>query len=1152
MVLAFTEEGKPKPIANSHKKEQTRGPRMALNPPFHSGPRDLNSPSGLTVQVNANGSIRRMTHGRILLNLFLGNEVEGGPANIYLRRLGDEAAAVPLLGPHSCSAVRCDKGRLTLTGDWRGLHFMASMVLAESTPAWFWHVTLENQGRKAETLDLIYVQDLALADYDEVRLNEYYVSQYVDHVALSHLERGFVLASRQNQSMGGQNPWCLTGSLGRGVSFATDALQVYGPASRKDRTPTAIIHGLPRVRRQHEHSMAAIQDAPLRLEPGERAERGFFGWFEEDHAAATSSADLAFVDLALALPEALHRWPALGDEAMAPAPTLFSAAPLLDALELTETENAGLFGETLREVERESGRLLSFFAGDRSHVALKAKEVEVLRPHGHILRTGGGLVADESALTSTVWMSGVFNSMLTQGHVSINRFLSTTHGYLSLFRSHGQRLFIDIGDGWRLLDAPSAFEMAPEACRWFYKHDAGLIRIESRALTARHELRLSIEVLSGPPVRCLVSNHIAINGDDGADETSLSYIRDGDGVFVRPVPDSDVGRRFPDGGFRIDPAPGAAIQRLAGDEALFLDGISRNQPFLCLITAPATSTGFRLTGCLIPAPERTGVETDKYWTDMQAGLRIHAPRSSLLAGDVVRLQEILPWFAHNALVHYLAPRGLEQYSGGGWGVRDVCQGPVELLLALGRFEAVRDLLIRVFKQQNPDGDWPQWFMFFERERNIRAGDSHDDIVLWPVLALAQYLAASGDTSLLDEAAPYFSEREEGAERETIRQHVKRALAVMRRRLIPGTHLAAYGNGDWNDSLQPAEPAMREKLCSAWTVTLHYQTLTALANAFRRLGSIEPVADLEALAKGVLEDFQGLLIADGVLAGLAYVHGDGCVNHLLHPRDTATGLSYSLLAMVHAIINGLFTPEQARKHLSLIQRHLLGPDGARLFDWPMEYSGGLKKFFQRAETSAFFGREIGLMYTHAHLRYAEACWRYGAVESFFRALCLANPIGVRSLAPPATLRQANCYYSSSDAAFDDRYDAYDRYELAIAGMIPLDGGWRIYSSGAGIGVRLILCSFLGLRIEKSALVIDPAIPPSLDGLRVGLEMAGHSFEVTYRIGSAGCGAVAVNLNGVDLRFTRRENPYRLGAAEVPMEMVLERLTDGVNRLSIELG
>jgi hypothetical protein len=39
-----------------------------------------------------------------------------------------------------------------------------------------------------------------------------------------------------------------------------------------------------------------------------------------------------------------------------------------------------------------------------------------------------------------------------------------------------------------------------------------------------------------------------------------------------------------------------------------------------------------------------------------------------------------------------------------------------------------------------------------------------------------------------------------------------------------------------------------------------------------------------------------------------------------------------------------------------------------------------------------------MYTHAHLRYAEACWRYGNVEAFSR-LCLANPIGIRGLVPP---------------------------------------------------------------------------------------------------------------------------------------------------------
>ena len=118
----------------------------------------------------------------------------------------------------------------------------------------------------------------------------------------------------------------------------------------------------------------------------------------------------------------------------------------------------------------------------------------------------------------------------------------------------------------------------------------------------------------------------------------------------------------------------------------------------------------------------------------------------------------------------------------------------EMLLALGRWEPLRDLLLRVFKRQNSDGDWPQWFMFFERERGIRAGDSHGDIVFWPLVVLAQYLTASGDAALLDETVPFFDGRgTEVAERATVWQHVERALGLIERRVIPGTALAAYGS-----------------------------------------------------------------------------------------------------------------------------------------------------------------------------------------------------------------------------------------------------------------------------------------------------------------------------------------------------------------------
>ncbi len=482
----------------------------------------------------------------------------------------------------------------------------------------------------------------------------------------------------------------------------------------------------------------------------------------------------------------------------------------------------------------------------------------------------------------------------------------------------------------------------------------------------------------------------------------------------------------------------------------------------------------------------------------------------------------------------------------------MCQGPVELLLALGKWDPLRDLLLRVFKAQNADGDWPQWFMFFERERGIRPADSHGDIVFWPVLALAQYLLASQDASILDETVPFFHpEGDDHAEKATIWRHVGRARQVIEQRVIPGTNLAAYGRGDWNDSLQPVDPAMCERLCSAWTVTLHHQTLTTLAKALASVGRGAAAEVLDASAKRVKEDFHRLLISDGTIPGYAYFQPDGRIDLLLHPRDGVTGIHYSLLPMIHAIIDDLLTPAQAAAHVDHIKKHLLAVDGARLFDRPFPYQGGPQRHFQRAESSTFFGREIGIMYMHAHLRFAEAMARYGDADAFLLALRQANPAAIQPVVPAAKLRQANCYYSSSDAAFLDRYQASAEYEKVRTGEVSLEGGWRAYSSGAGIAVRLINECLLGIRRRKSTVVLDPVIPKSLDGLRADVELCGKAVSVVYRTQRLGHGPTAVTLNGTALRFDREANPYRVGGVELSMAAVHELLTDTANTLQIQL-
>ena len=99
---------------------------------------------------------------------------------------------------------------------------------------------------------------------------------------------------------------------------------------------------------------------------------------------------------------------------------------------------------------------------------------------------------------------------------------------------------------------------------------------------------------------------------------------------------------------------------------------------------------------------------------------------------------------------------------------------------LGTDSLGRDLLVRVFSTQNAVGDWPQWFTFFARDRGIRAGDSHGDIVFWPLLGLARYLEASSDHGLLDTLVPFHCDGPlDQAERVTMWAHVERALAHAR-------------------------------------------------------------------------------------------------------------------------------------------------------------------------------------------------------------------------------------------------------------------------------------------------------------------------------------------------------------------------------------
>ena len=940
------------------------------------------------------------------------------------------------------------------------------------------------------------VQDLGLGEPGFLMGNEAYASQYLDHAIVRHPRAGDVVMSRQNLAQGGTHPWAAHGCLERSAGDATDVREVMGP-DRRDGDGFGLPFGrrLSSKRLQYETACAAIQSRAARLAPGAAAAWTFFGVFVADHPGPTSTADLLVVDEA---ERASAGWTRKEVALRLPERSLVDRAPAAVADRLDAKSIAARYPRRLH-VERKGRRLLSFFSpfgAHNRHVVLRDKERVVWRRHGEILRSGGDMGPSDAALSATCWMQGVFGAQLTIGNTSFHKLFSVSRDPYNLARGGGLRVLAEIDGAWRLLTVPSAFEMGLGDCVWHYAFAERTITIAAIVSASEPAMTWRI-VVEGAPCRFLVFGQLVLGEHEYGHAGRMEIDGRRKAFAFRPDPDDGLwGRRYPNAVYRLVTSDREAVEAIGADELLYADGKRRNGAYAVIRTRPIRSFAFAVVGSLTDEGEAEALaakyarprdesaarrRSDDAWRAITRG--VHIPKAK---GDARSISTIFPWLVHDAMIHLCVPHGLEQYTGAAWGTRDVCQGPLELLLSLEHDEAAKAILRTVFAQQyESEGDWPQWFML-EPYSAIQDRHAHGDVVVWPLKALCDYVEATGDFGILEEDVAW--RREDNFERTAhaspFAAHLDKLIDTVRQRFLPGTHLIRYGNGDWNDFLQPVDAAMRDWMVSSWTVALLYQQLRRYAEILRSAGRGGRAEETDALAAAMADDFHSLLMRDGVVAGYGVFGPDGGPPELLiHPADTRTGLSYSLIPMTQAIIAGLFTPEQARDHAAVIRKRLLFPDGARLMDRPMAYRGGVETIFRRAELAAFFGREIGLMYVHAHLRFAEAMSVLGKSKAMWRALMVANPIAVTDRLENASLRQRNAYFSSSDAAFRDRYQATAEWRRVEAGGVPVDGGWRIYSSGPGIYAYLLIQHAFGLRRWFGKRLAEPRLPRSERGLKL---------------------------------------------------------------------
>lgn len=1097
--------------------------------------------ANMSVSFLPTGDIFEMFNGDIMINQLQGNLIDGAPSNLFLRvYTQDEMEIYPLLGIKSASEVKFTDSQAVWYGTAGKIHYQIIFTLTDRN-IWFWDIELECSTAEVE-VDIIYGQDIGLATRGMVQSNEAYTSQYIGHTVFETEEGGIAVCSRQNQPQDRFFPYLQLGSLRKLKAFSTDGYQFFGLSYKETDIPEALLkEQLQNKVYQYEFAYIALQSEKIQLAAKENFV--FYGIAKDTHETAITEHEyLQKIKTAFQETVKQKNFKAVQKQTMKQ-----NIGKPLQVLSMTLEELHHYYPHRSHE-ELDGDILLSFFTDTHEHIVLKEKENVVERSHGHIILSGQNTTINENILTSTSYMYGVFNAQVTVGNTTMNKLLSNARNGLNVMKASGQRIYVEIDGIYHLLSMPSLYEMGFNYAKWYYKTKDEIFIITSYTSASLPEIRLHLQTKSGRAYRFFITNQITINGNEF--DSSFHIEMNDQLLTITPASTAPAAAVYPNICYHL--YLDGAEMKLTNEKKLIsgADALSASLVVLdleCTNQFTLTIQGHINGGGFIKASENLETEKKKYqdfYQEMLNGFKLSLPQKR--NEHIEKLNTLAWWYTHNMFIHYLVPHGLEQYGGAAWGTRDVCQGPVEYFMAAGRFEIVKKILLKVFSHQfMDDGNWPQWFMF-DKYETIQAGESHGDVIVWPLKVLGDYLSATEDYSILQEVIPYTDRQTlRKTDSETILEHVHKQLTYIKEHFLHDTWLSAYGDGDWDDTLQPANSQLKKYMVSSWTVALTYQTLKQYSQVLRKYD--ESGADaVQIIVDGIEKDFKKYILNTAVIPGFLYFEDVNKPERLIHPQDSKTGIQYRLLPMTRSIIAELFTKEQAEEHTSLIFNHLHHPDGVRLMNKPAPYTGGVSVHFKRAEQASNFGREVGLQYVHAHIRFIEAMAKLGKAEEAWHALAVINPINIKSVVPNAERRQSNVYFSSSDGKFNNRYEAAERFNELQTGNVAVKGGWRIYSSGPGIYMNQLISNCLGIRQLPQYLVIDPVLSKDLNGLR--FEYVIYEKKVTF-IYNQSNGEKKITVNNQDFAVEIARNHYKDGAFHLPKEQLLNYLHEGMNEIVV---